>query len=245
MPRIRRTLTALAPLLLAAGLAAPAQADDVAAAPAPAAATAAWPAPAPVLTRVATGDPVLFITIDDGWGTEDAAGAQRLLIERRIPASLFLLPDAYERDRDYYRTLLAHSPARVENHTVTHRDMTTLTEAEQRGEICGARDRQLAAFGDSPQLFRPAGGQTYQWPYYNDATRTAATACGARTVVTWTHDLTTWGAWSPPVPALSAGDIVLLHMGPQLEGDLRRVLAAADAAGLSPARLRDYTRGAS
>ncbi|MFJ4504041.1 polysaccharide deacetylase family protein [Streptomyces sp. NPDC088864] len=239
MPNLRRNLAVLAPLLLAAGLAAPASAATAATG------SAAWPPPATAYNHVDTDDPVLFITIDDGWGTEGAAGAQRLLIERRVPASLFLLPDAYKRDPAYYRTLLANSPARVENHTLTHRDMTTLSEAEQRQEICGARDRQLAAFGDSPQLFRPAGGATYQWPYYNDATRTAAAACGARSVVTWTHDLTTWGEWSPEVPELKSGDIVLLHMGPQLEGDLRRVLAAADEAGLTPARLRDYLRNAS
>lgn len=237
MPRIRGTLAALAALLLAGGLAGPAQAAG--------GTTAGWPGPAPVHTRIKTTDPVLFITIDDGWGTESAAGARKVLIDRQVPASLFLLPDAYQRDMDFYRTLLAHSPARVENHTVSHRDMTTLTAAEQRAEICGARDRQLAAFGDSPQLFRPAGGQDHHWPYYNDDTRTAATACGAKAVVTWTHDLTTWGSWTPPVPELRRGDIVLLHMGPQLEGDLGRVLAAADAAGLKPAKLRQYVNSAS
>ncbi len=236
MSRIRGTLAALAALLLPLGMAAPA-ADAAGGA-------VAAPVPAPVYTHVDTEDPVLFITIDDGWGTESAAGARKLLIDRRVPASLFLLPGAYQRDMDYYRTLLAHSPARVENHTVSHRDMTTLTAAEQRAEICGARDQQLSAFGDSPQLFRPAGGQDHQWPYFNDDTRTAATACGAKAVVTWTHDLTTWGSWTPPTPELDRGDIVLLHMGPQLEGDLKRVLAAADAAGLRPAKLREYAHAA-
>lgn len=195
---------------------------------------------ATAISRVDTDDPVVFITIDDGWGTEDAAGAQRLLLERRVPASLFLLPGAYERDMDYYRTLLAHGPSRVENHTMSHPDLTTLSEAEQRAEICGARDRQLAAFGDSPRLLRPAGGPTYNWPYYNDDTLTAARACGAEAVVTWTHDFTTWGEWTPPTPSLQAGDIILLHMGPQLEADLARALDAAEAAGLTPANLREY-----
>ncbi|MFE6774958.1 polysaccharide deacetylase family protein [Streptomyces sp. NPDC057702] len=233
MSRIRGSLAALAALLLPLTLVGPARAAEASA------------VPAPVHTRIATTDPVVFVTIDDGWGTDSAVGARKLLIDRQVPASLFLLPGAYEQDPAYYRTLLAHSPARVENHTVSHRDMTTLTQAEQRAEICGARDRQLAAFGDSPQLFRPAGGQDHQWPYYNDDTRAAATACGARAVVTWTHDLTTWGEWTPPTPELRRGDIVLLHMGPQLEGDLRRVLAAATAAGLKPANLREYARTAS
>ncbi|WP_240110118.1 polysaccharide deacetylase family protein [Streptomyces sp. MUM 203J] len=195
---------------------------------------------ATVISRVDTDDPVVFLTVDGGWGTGNAAGAQRLLLERRVPASLFLLPGAYEREMDYYRTLLAHGPSRVENHTVSHPDLTTLGEAGQRAEICGARDRQLAAFGDSPRLLRPAGGPTYSWPYCNDDTLTAARACGAEAVVTWTHDFTTWGEWTPPTPRLRAGDIVLLHMGPQLEADLTRALEAAEAAGLEPANLREY-----
>lgn len=39
---------------------------------------------------------------------------------------------------------------------------------------------------------------------------------------------------------MKAGDIVLLHFNDTVTADLTRVLAAADAAGLKPAPLRDY-----
>ncbi|MEV5968812.1 hypothetical protein [Streptomyces sp. NPDC051921] len=58
--------------------------------------------------------------------------------------------------------------------------------------------------------------------------------------MTWTHDLTTWGPWTPPAPSLKAGDIILLHFNETIEQDLRRALDLADAAGLKPAPLRDY-----
>ncbi|MHC0431208.1 polysaccharide deacetylase family protein [Streptomyces sp. O3] len=228
--RTRRALAALAPMLLFLGLTGSAQAG--AATPA-----AQWPEPVPVVSQVDTDDPVVFLTIDDGWGADQAADAQKLLLDRQIPASLFLLPGAYETYPDYYRTLLANGPSRVENHTVNHPDLTALSESEQRAEICGARDRQLAAFGDSPRLFRPSGGATYPWPYHNDDTRTAARACGAEALVMWAHDLS-WG--QQPTRDFQPGDIVLLHMGPTLEADLTRALAAADAAGLKPAKLRQY-----
>ena len=112
--------------------------------------------------------------------------------------------------------------------------VTTLDAAGQRAEVCGARDAHLAEFGDGPRLLRPPYG------VYDATTRTTARACGAKAVVTWTYDLTTWGQWTPPTPELKAGDIILLHFNETLEQDLERALALADAAGLTPAPLREY-----
>lgn len=195
-------------------------------------ARADWPEPVPVVSHVDTADPVVFITLDDGW-THDPA-AQKLLLDRQVPASLFVLPGAYAYDPGYFRTLLDHGPARMENHTVDHPDLTTLDAAGQRAQLCGARDRTLAQFGAEPRLVRPPFGT------YDDVTRTTARACGAKALVTWTYDFTTWGGWTPPTPKLKAGDIVLLHFNDTVASDLTRALAAADAAGLRPAPLRDY-----
>ncbi|OII63361.1 polysaccharide deacetylase family protein [Streptomyces sp. CC77] len=192
-----------------------------------------WPQPVPVVSRIDTDEPVVFLTIDDGWHHDPAAA--RLLLDRRVPASLFVLPGAYAYDSAYFQSLLAHGPSRIENHTVNHPDLTVLDGPAQRAEICGARDRHLAQFGAGPRLFRPPYGT------YDEETRSAARACGAKALVTWTHDLTPWGGGTPaPTPELKAGDIVLLHFTENLAADLARVLAAADAAGLEPAQLRDY-----
>ncbi len=225
-------LAVLAPVLLLLGLApAPVSAAQAQAGSAGVGARS-WPEPVPVVSHVATDDPVVFITIDDGWHHDPAA--QRLLLERQVPASLFLLPDAYAYDRSYFRTLLDHGPSRVENHSVSHPNLTGLDAAGQRAEICEARDRHLAAFGDGPRLLRPPFGA------YDETTRTAARACGATALVTWTHDFTTWGEQPPPAPQLKRGDIVLLHFTPGLSQDLARALDAAEAAGLKPAKLRQY-----
>ncbi|MFE7515265.1 polysaccharide deacetylase family protein, partial [Streptomyces sp. NPDC057540] len=191
---------------------------------APAPPRRAPPAPPP--------DPVVFITVDDGWNHDPAAA--RLLLDRRVPASLFLLPGAYSYDSGYFRTLLDQGHSRVENHTVDHPDLTTLDAAGQKAQVCGARDRHLAQFGDGPRLLRPPYGT------YDATTRTTARACGAKALVTWTYDLTTWGEWSPPTPSLKPGDIILLHFNETVTQDLQRALDAAAAAGLTPAPLRDY-----
>ncbi|MFE5972386.1 polysaccharide deacetylase family protein [Streptomyces sp. NPDC056460] len=220
---VRAALAAVVPLALLGAVTGPAHAVPRA---------AAWPAPVPVVSHIETTDPVVFITIDDGWFHDPAAA--KLLLDRRVPASLFLLPGAYSYDSGYFHTLLNQGPSRVENHTVNHPDLTTLDAAGQKAELCGARDQHLAQFGDGPRLLRPPYG------VYDATTRTTARACGAKALVTWTYDLTTWGQWTPPTPTLKAGDIILLHFNETLEQDLTRALAAAEAAGLRPAPLREY-----
>ncbi|MET7758707.1 polysaccharide deacetylase family protein [Streptomyces sp. NPDC005389] len=219
---VRAALAAVVPLALLGAVTGPAHAAP----------RAAWPEPVPVVSHIETTDPVVFITIDDGWFHDPAAA--KLLLDRRVPASLFLLPGAYSYDSGYFHTLLNQGPSRVENHTVNHPDLTTLDAAGQKAELCGARDQHLAQFGDGPRLLRPPYG------VYDATTRTAARACGAKALVTWTYDLTTWGQWTPPAPTLKAGDIILLHFNETLEQDLTRALAAAEAAGLRPAPLREY-----
>jgi peptidoglycan-N-acetylglucosamine deacetylase len=228
MPRARTVLAALAPFLALAGLTAPAQAAP---APTSAASTASWPPPAPVVTKIDTRDPVFFVTIDDGWAHDPAAA--KILIDRQIPASLFVLPPAYSYDAGYFRKLLDHTPSRLENHSVSHPDLTTLDYEGQKSELCAARQSHLRNFGLEPRLTRAPYGSA------NADTARAARACGSKAVVGWTHDQTDWGS-TPAAPDLKRGDIVLLHFTPNLANDLDRVLAAADAAGLRAGRLRDY-----
>ncbi|WP_245691932.1 polysaccharide deacetylase family protein [Streptomyces katrae] len=189
----------------------------------------------PVVAHVPTSEKVVFITIDDGW-THDAEAA-RMLVERRVPASLFLLPGATDYDTAYFTGLVGTGRVAVENHTVNHPDLTTLDAAGKDAEVCGAGERLEAAFGKAPKLLRPPYGVV------NDEVRLAAKACGVKALVTWTYDFTTWSQ-TPPAPELRPGDIVLLHFTPTLAADLERALGAARAAGLKPAPLMPYLRSA-
>ncbi|WP_330331076.1 polysaccharide deacetylase family protein [Streptomyces sp. NBC_00536] len=189
----------------------------------------------PVVAHVPTSDKVVFITIDDGWNHDPAAA--RTLIDKRVPVTLFLLPGATSYDTGYFTDLIEQGRATVENHTVNHPDLTTLDAAGKDAEVCGAREQLKGTFGRAPQLLRPPYGAV------NDDVRLAAKACGAKALVTWTHDVTTWSE-TPPTPKLQAGDIVLLHFTPTLEADLERALGAAKAAGLKPAALMPQLKAA-
>ncbi|WP_326588663.1 polysaccharide deacetylase family protein [Streptomyces sp. NBC_01294] len=187
----------------------------------------------PVVSHVPTQEKVVFITIDDGWNHDPEAA--RILREKRVPASLFLLPGAASYDTAYFTGLVGQGRVTVENHTVNHPDLTTLDAAGKDAEVCGAGEQVEAAFGRAPKLLRPPYGAV------NDEVRLAAKACGVKALVTWTYDFTTWGE-TPPTPRLKSGDIVLLHFTPTLAADLRRALDAARAAGLKPAALMPHLR---
>ncbi|MGW4504292.1 polysaccharide deacetylase family protein [Streptomyces sp. NPDC004436] len=221
MGRSRVVVAALASLSLALGAAGSAQAG------------VGLP---PVVAHVPTSQKVVFITIDDGWNHDPAAA--RILLDERVPVSLFLLPGAASYDAEYFTRLTQEGRVAVENHTVSHPDLTTLDAAGRDAEVCGAGEQLEAVFGRAPKLLRPPYGAV------NDDVRLAAKACGVKALVTWTHDFTTWGDTPPPTPRLAAGDIVLLHFTPSLAADLRRALDAARAAGLKPAALMPHLKSA-
>ncbi|MEV7444908.1 polysaccharide deacetylase family protein [Streptomyces sp. NPDC091204] len=187
------------------------------------------------MAQVPTSEKVVFITIDDGWNHDPEAA--RILLEKRVPVTLFLLPGATSYDTGYFTRLTEEGRASVENHTVSHPDLTTLDAVGKDAEVCGAGERIEEVFGRAPKLLRPPYGAV------NDEVRLAAKACGVKALVTWTHDFTTWGE-TPPTPRLKAGDIVLLHFTPTLAADLERALGAARAAGLKPAALMPHLKAA-
>ncbi|WP_457031451.1 polysaccharide deacetylase family protein [Kitasatospora sp. P5_F3] len=200
-------------------------ADDVElTGPAPAPAWATWNMP--------TQDKVVFFTIDDGWAR--AADAAQFIETNKLPVTAFPLPMPSGFEPDYFKRITAVPGSSVEAHSVSHRDLTTLSAAEQQAEICDARDAAAKRYGTVPTIFRP--------PYFafNADTLQAAANCGLRTVLTATADYS-WGASNSYHGGLQAGDVVIFHFADSLAGDLQRALTDATAAGLTVAGLRSYT----
>lgn len=186
-------------------------------------------ATAPVITRIETTDPVVFVTIDDG--TERSPEVADVLSELDMPVTLFLVDHPIDVGAGYFASLPG---ALVESHTRTHADLRVLSEADQRAEICGNADTIAAAFGSRPSLFRPPYG------YHNDATHRAAADCGMSAVVLWNVVVEDGTISFRTVPRLRPGDIVLLHFTAGLPDDLRLLYERIRAAGLTVARLEDY-----
>ena len=194
--------------------------------PAPAPARATWNAP--------TSDKVVFITVDDGWArTPEAA---QYVVDHELPITAFPLPMPSGFEPDYFKRVTSVAGGSVQDHSVSHRDLTTLSPAEQQAEICDARDADIRFYGTAPTIFRP--------PYltWNADTLQAAANCGIRTVLTATADFTSGAADIWHGGPLQPGDVVLTHFTDTLASDLERALTAAREAGLTPAPLTDYLR---
>lgn len=188
-------------------------------------------APVPVMSRIATDDPVVFLTIDDG-AVRDPRVAD-LLATAKIPATLFVNESYFLADPDYFARV-ASGGGSINSHTRTHRRLTTLTEAQQRNEICGMRDvlaRHLLAPG---HLFRsPYGIQ-------NATTQRVAATCGINAILMWRATINNGQVQYQQGDTLRPGDIVLSHFRADLYEGLVAFLFEAGRAGLTVAPIEDY-----
>ena len=187
------------------------------------------PGAAPVITRVETTDPVVFLTIDDGHTRNPEVRAA--LEELGVPVSLFLVDGPVQADAEFFRRL---PDTLVESHSRTHPDLRTLSEEGQRAEICGNADLLARAFGRPPVLFRPPYG------VYNEATTRAAAHCGMKAIVLWEVSVNGADVGYRTVPQLQRGDILLMHFRQSFVTELRALADRADEAGLRFALLEDY-----
>ncbi|MEU9128479.1 polysaccharide deacetylase family protein [Kitasatospora sp. NPDC048540] len=192
----------------------------------------------PVVYRVPTDRPVVFLTIDDG--AEKDPELLRMLADLRVPVSVFLSDYLARADYGYFRRLHAQGVT-INNHTIDHPDLRTLAADRQQQEICGQQDRLEEEIGTRPTLFRPPYGE------YTDVSLRTAAGCGITAVPLWNEEaFPDHMDYRYDDRRLHAGDIILTHFrGPSLwNGDmtqmLRRVIDTATAQGFALARLDDY-----
>jgi len=187
--------------------------------------------PAQVVNHITTTDNVVFITIDDGWHVPPEARAQ--LMSGTLPITTFLLDQVLQKDPELWKGL-DQAAGSVENHSISHPAFAKLSLEQQQEQICKTSEDIAARIGHFPTMFRPPYGST------NANTAVAAGNCGIKYIVMWGASVNGGKVTFASGDALRRGDIVLLHYRPELAGDLAAVLAAAEYAGLKPARLTDY-----
>ena len=184
-----------------------------------------------VISSVATTDPVVFLTIDDG--TIRDPRIPELLAQFNVPATLFINEGPFLADPDYFVRVIA-SGGSINSHTRSHRLLTRLSSTAQRAEICGMRDiigRHILAPG---HLFRAPFG------VHNAATQTAAGSCGINAVLSWRLTLNDGRIQYQQGNQLQPGDIVLTHFRNDLYDNLRALLWQTSLQGLTIAPIEDY-----
>jgi peptidoglycan/xylan/chitin deacetylase (PgdA/CDA1 family) len=184
-----------------------------------------------VVRRVATTDPVVFVTIDDGW-TKDPA-VLPYLASSKLAVTAFLIGRVARTTAPYWDALVAQGGV-VEDHTETHPALAHRPLAFQRTQICGPLEADQRLFGRRPTLFRPPYGSM------DTATVEAAKECGLSAVVLWDATVDR-GRFQRATPGpVQPGDIILLHWGPGLASDLRVLVGVLGRAGLRTALLENY-----
>jgi hypothetical protein len=184
--------------------------------------------PAPVTYFGPSAGGVFYITIDDG--TYPDPGVLGLMQQAHIPITAFLVSSVAADHLDYWRAFLA-AGGDIEDHTVSHPDLTKLAPTATEAQWSEAAQALHQWFGITPTLGRPPYGAL------NPTVQLAASQAGLRTVVMWIASMYNGQLSTYDHRPLRAGEIVILHWIPGLYNSLVQLLALASAQGLHPAPL--------
>lgn len=188
---------------------------------------------APVITKIPTKHPVVFLTIDDG--VVKSPESVRLLAENDYPATLFLTSNTVRDNPAFFKAFMEQGSL-VENHTVSHNVNMATQWGYQRqlDDITGMQDFAVQQYGRKPTLFRPPGGA------YSTVMRQAVAAAGLKAIITWEVKANAGHMDYQYGNSLRPGDIVLMHFRPEFAADFAAFRSAQIAAGLEVVLLEDF-----
>ncbi len=186
-----------------------------------------------VTYQVKTKDPVVFITIDDGIITSQAA--LDYVRKHKIPITSFLTSSQVTDSKVRYFERISKWGS-IQNHTTTHASLDTSSWSLIKNQVCPVQVDYRRTFGTKPWMLRPPYGAGPR-----GATLAAVAAkCKITDIVMWdalveNGRLETWNGGR-----LVKGSIILLHYTGNLATDLKVAVSAARAQGFRPANLADY-----
>jgi peptidoglycan/xylan/chitin deacetylase (PgdA/CDA1 family) len=184
------------------------------------------------VNQVAVGDQrVGFITIDDGW-TKDP-DVVTLLRAAHVPFTMFLTTNAIKDDPRFFLALGA-AGGQIEDHTVSHPQLSHESYDQQRQEICNNRTTLTNLTWRAPTIMRAPYG------LYNADTLRAAASCGIRANVYWDEYAITGSVTYQRPGGIHPGDMVLMHFDQYLKANLLATLQAFHRDRITPALLEDY-----
>ncbi len=99
--------------------------------------------------------PIIALTFDDGPNTTVTPQVLDLLEEHGIVASFFLIAQNITPESALQARRAYDMGCTIENHTVTHRDMSAMSPEEIRKEIRGCTEKIVEITGEEPRFFRP------------------------------------------------------------------------------------------
>jgi len=167
------------------------------------------------LERLSGSDRVVALTFDAGANDAAVDSILAILSEKDVPATFFLTGAWVRAYPEQAREIAAQHP--IGNHSVSHRDMTTLSDADARAEVVDAAAAIESVTGHDPRPWWrfPLGAR-------DDKTIALVNDLGYASF-RWTVDSLGWQGTSGGMSAatvhervlgeLQPGEIVLFHVG--------------------------------
>lgn len=186
----------------------------------------------PLIRKITTDKPYVFITMDDG-AVKDPSALEEIKKSGGHPV-LFLNQVYVKGHEKYFKDILAQTGAVLGDHTVSHPNLKGKPLEFQKKEICDDADDFQRELGVRPTLFRPPFG------VYDQTTLQAAAECGMRAAIHWTASVNDGVVQFQVGNKLRPGDIVLMHFRKTFKEDYEAFLARAKQDGLTPVPLTDF-----
>ena len=194
----------------------------------------------PVISRIPTDQKIVFVTIDDGLEKEPAF--IQMVKDFQVPLTLFLTDAIIKDDYGYFTKLLDTGMVTIQNHTLTHKDMPTISAAQQLDEVSGQQEKLIREYGATPYLFRPPYGN-----YNANTVKAVKDTNGLKGLVVWKESMQITDMQYQGAHRLNPGDVILSHFrGPaQLKGEtmigmVTNLFKHIQAQGFTIAKLTDY-----
>lgn len=174
---------------------------------------------------------VVALTFDDGYSPLRVRQLLAILEKNHVPATFFPYANAMKLSPATW-AMVARAGYPVGDHTVLHPNLTLLSSAAVRAQICGFRRIADPMLGRaSIDWFRPPYGS------WNARVATIAAACGYHHMLLWDVDTRDWSGISSSAIVARAlagtdGSIILMHAGPaNTPAALQRIINGYRARG--------------
>ena len=168
---------------------------------------------------VETPEKKVALSFDAAWGDEDTQRILDILKKHDIHVTFFMTGGWVENYPDDVKAIQAAGHD-LGNHSENHKNMSQLTDEEQKSEIMAVHDKVKELTGADMNLFRPPYGD------YNDSLILNAKECGYY-VIQWDVDSLDWKDYGAENiidtvlnnKDLKNGSIILCHNGAKYTAD--------------------------
>ncbi|MDQ7097160.1 polysaccharide deacetylase family protein [Desulfosporosinus sp. PR] len=189
--------------------------------------------PIKVVYDLPVKQPVVFITIDDGWYPNEEV--IKLMQQYHLPITTFLIEQAAQEHTNFWDEF-SKAGGHIQDHTINHPYLTHLSLADKKTQISQPMD-YFSKYNSPVDQLRPPYGD------FNTEVGQAAWDSGIKYIVMWDAEMKNSILSTRSSQGLKSGDIILLHWVPGLDQELLMLLNILQKQNLGVADLTQALNG--